>query len=99
MENIEYEIAYNLWSKDIHSISQLSDISIKELESKYEFSLEEVDSILLDNWDRWDDEMEEFFEIEECLRKSKTQSYWLSMDGFCNEEVKSIFYRKLNNKK
>ena len=27
----------------------------------YEFSVEEVDSIILDNWDRWNDEMDEYF--------------------------------------
>ena len=61
MKNIEYDIAYDLWSRDIHSISELNTTAIKKLESMYEFSVEEVDSIILDNWDRWNDEMEEYF--------------------------------------
>ena len=59
--NIEYEIAYDLWSRNIYSISGLNSAAIKKLESMYEFSVEEVDSIILDNWDRWNDEMDEYF--------------------------------------
>ena len=60
-KNIEYEIAYDLWSRNIYSISELNSAAIKKLESMYEFSVEEVDSIILDNWDRWNDEMDEYF--------------------------------------
>ena len=61
MKNIEYDIAYDLWSRNIYSISGLNSAAIKKLESMYEFSVEEVDSIILDNWDRWNDEMDEYF--------------------------------------
>ena len=63
MENVEYEIAKELWLADIRSVSELEENEISNLQKKYDFCIEEVDSIILDNWGKWNEEMPEDFKV------------------------------------
>ena len=56
-------IATDLWSRDIKSISELNHDAVEDISNKYgEDCLSTLDAILTRNWNKWNQEMEDYFQ-------------------------------------
>ena len=56
-------IAKSLWGRGMKSINELNSVSIEEIFNKYgKDSLWKINGILTRNWDKWDQEMEDYFQ-------------------------------------
>lgn len=77
MEDRRYDkelvhIAVDLWSRDIKSIAELNQDAVEDISNKYgEDCLSTLDAILTRNWDKWNQEMEDYFQKQ---KKSENEN-------------------------
>ena len=61
--SLEIDIALDLWGRDIKSTSELCSSSSKYISNKYgEDCLSAIDIILTENWGKWNQQMEDYFQ-------------------------------------
>ena len=60
--SLEIDIALELWGRNIKSTSELNPDGVKYISDKYgEDCLSAIDIILTENWDKWNQQMEDYF--------------------------------------